>query len=170
LPAYSTLDSEELHLIHSPSPNGERKIIIATNIAESSITIEGLGVVIDCMQCKEAVASASGAIRLETVQITKSSSQQRLGRVGRTSPGICYRLISQNDYEKLESHRQPEIERIPLHNTVMEFLKFNIDPIDQHRVAESIQLLTRLGMLEEKGGMQIVTACGNFAPTVPLGV
>jgi ATP-dependent helicase HrpB len=176
LPAYSTLDSEELRLIYTPSPNNERKIIVATNIAESSITIDGLEVVFDCMQCKEAVASASGAIRLETVQITKSSAQQRLGRVGRTCPGTCYRMISQDDYELLEDHRRPEIERMPLHNTVMEFLKAGIDPIetiagiDQYRVVNSIRLLTRLDMLKEEEGKQVVTPCGDFAPTVPLGV
>lgn len=176
LPAYSTLDADELKLIYTPSPNGERKIIVATNIAESSITIDGLVLVIDTMQCKEAVASASGAIRLETVQITKSSAQQRLGRVGRTCPGVCYRLISEDDYEQLEDHRKPEIERMPIHNVVMEFLKAGINPVEAiagipaDRVSDSITLLTRLELLKDVEGKTIVTPCGDFAPTVPLGV
>lgn len=175
LPAYSTLDGDELKLIYTPTGD-IRKIIVATNIAESSITIDGLGLVIDTMFCKEATASASGATRLETVLITKDSAKQRLGRTGRTCPGICYRLINEVDYEELQDHRQPEIERMPIHNVVMEFFQAKVDPvtticgIDPLRVVESIQLLTRLGMLEVKGDKYLVTACGHFAPSVPLGV
>ena len=175
LPAYSALNSNELKLIYSAVGN-KRKIIVATNIAESSITIEGLVMVIDTMYCREATVSPSGAIRLETCKITKSSAQQRLGRVGRTSRGICCRLISEKDYDELDDHRKPEIERMPIHNTVMEFLKAGIDPVDAivgihpDRVSESIQLLTRLNMLDNDSGKIIVTPCGDFAPTVPLGV
>lgn len=175
LPAYSTLDSDELKLIYTPT-DGRRKIVVATNIAESSITIDGLVVVIDTLKCKEATASGSAAMRLETVTITKDSAKQRMGRVGRTRPGTCYRLISESEYETIEDHRTPEIERVPLHNTVMEFLQANIDPvkvicgISPDRVIESIELLTRLGMLEKKGDSHVVTNCGHFAPSVPLGV
>jgi len=176
LPAYSVLDADELKLIYTPTPNGERKIIVATNIAESSITIDGVTVIIDTMRCKEAMASPSGAIRLETVQITKDSAKQRLGRAGRTRPGQCYRLIAEPVYDVLDDHRVPEIERVPLHNTVMEFLKVGIDPIetiagvDAYRVRESIELLTRLELLKEVNEKIEVTACGDFAPCVPLGV
>ena len=175
LPAYSTLDSDELKMIYAQTPD-VRKIIVATNIAESSITIDGLGLVIDTMLCKEATASASGATRLETVFVTKDSAKQRLGRTGRTRPGICYRLISESEYEQLQDHRKPEIERMPIHNVVMEFLQGKVDPvktirgIDPNRVVESINLLTRLEMLEFKDGKHLVTPCGHFAPSVPLGV
>lgn len=175
LPAYSNLSSEELMQIYIPT-DGIRKIIVATNIAESSITIDGLEVVIDTMNCKEATASPSGAIRLETVPITKDSAKQRLGRVGRTCPGICYRLISESAFDELKNHRQPEIERMPIHNVVMEFFHANIDPltaicgINPHHVAESIELLIRLDMLQQRNNTYIVTDCGHFAPSVPLGV
>ncbi|CAH6419124.1 ATP-dependent helicase [uncultured virus] len=194
LPAYSTLDSDDLKKIYTPTK--ERKIIVATNIAESSITIDGLTVVIDTLFCKEATASSSGATRLETVRVTKDSAKQRAGRVGRTCPGKCYRLMNESDYEELEDHRRPEVERIPLHNTVMEFFQANIDPvnvirgIDSSKVKESIELLTRLGMLVNESKIRppgdehllekkeeeneeekfIVTRAGNFAPSVPLGV
>lgn len=176
LPAYSVLDADELKLIYMPAPNGERKIIVATNIAESSITIDGVEVIIDTMLCKETVATASGATRLETTQITKDSAKQRLGRAGRTRPGKCYRLISESGFDELEDHRVPEIERMPLHNVVMEFLKAGIDPveaivgIDSMRVQESINLLTSLEMVKEVNGRIVVTPCGDFAPTVPMGV
>lgn len=174
-PAYSTLDSDELKLIYTPTGD-TRKIVVATNIAESSITIDGVGLVIDTLRCKEATASSSGATRLETVLITKDSAKQRLGRTGRTRPGVCYRLISESDYDNLQDHRQPEIERMPIHNVVMEFLQANIDPIktirgiNEFRVIESVELLTRLGMLEIKNDKHVVTDSGHFAPSVPLGV
>jgi HrpA-like RNA helicase len=176
LPAYSVLDSDELRMIYDPAPNGERKVIVATNIAESSITIHGVEVIIDTMLCKEAMATASGATRLETVKITKDSAKQRLGRAGRTRPGKCIRLINETAFELLDSHRVPEIERVPLHNVVMEFLKAGIDPveaivgIDSYRVRQSVELLKRLEMLKEEQGTLIVTPCGDFAPSVPLGV
>lgn len=176
LPAYSVLDADELKLIYNPTETGQRKVVISTNIAESSITIEGISVVIDTMLCKEAFASPSGATRLETTDITKDSAKQRLGRTGRTCPGKCYRLISEAKYEEMADHRQPEIERMPLHTTVMEFLKADIDPVQAiagippYRVQDSMNLLTRLGMIKEINGKIRVTACGNFAPSVPLGV
>lgn len=176
LPAYSALDSDEISLIHSPSPNGERKIVVATNVAESSITIDGATVVFDTMMCKDTVATPSGSTRLEPMLITKDSAKQRLGRVGRTRPGKCYRLISEPNYAMLDEHRIPEIDRVPLHNTVMEFLKAGINPVEviagvnPSRVRDSIELLTNLEMIKEVDGKIVVTACGNFAPTVPLGV
>lgn len=176
IPAYSTLEANDLKLIYTQTSDGRRKIIIATNIAESSITIEGLELVIDTMYCKEVVASSSGATRLETINIVKSSAQQRSGRVGRTAPGICYRLISESNYELLKQHREPEIGRIPIHNIVMEFFKAGIDPtntiigIQPDHVRKSIKLLTRLKLLDKFKDNIVVTECGDFVPNVPLGV
>lgn len=175
LPAYSNLHGDELRLIYAPSGD-RRKIVVATNIAESSITIDGLALVIDTMLYKEAVPSASDATRLDVRTITKDSAKQRSGRVGRTCPGKCYRIISESAYEKLNDHRVPDIERLPLHNLVMEFLHAGVDPVTSirgicpFRVENSIRLLKMLGMLEEKNGKLNVTACGSFAPSVPLGV
>jgi HrpA-like RNA helicase len=175
LPAYSTLHGDELRLIYTPSSE-RRKIVVATNIAESSITIDGLVLVIDTMLYKEAVPSASDATRLDVRPITKDSAKQRSGRVGRTCPGECYRIISETAYEDLDDHRVPDIERLPLHNLVMEFLHAGVDPatsirgICPLRVENSIELLKMLGMLQEKKGRLDVTPCGSFAPTVPLGV
>lgn len=176
LPAYSTLESDELKKIYVSEPD-VRKIVVATNIAESSITIPNLEFVIDTMTCKEAVSSFSGAIRLEENLITKDSAKQRSGRVGRTGPGTCIRLISESNYEDLDDHCVAEIERIPLHNIVMEFFQAGIDPvetihgIETRKVTDSINLLTKLGMLElEDACIPTVTKMGDYAPSVPLGV
>lgn len=173
LPAYSNLDSTELHKIYEPSD--VRKIVVATNIAESSITIDGLTVVIDTLLCKEAVSSNSGALRLEEIKITKDSAKQRAGRVGRTAPGICYRISTEDEYEKLENHRDPEVQRVPLYNTVMEFLKANVDPYsiidaDDYKIENSLDLLISLNLIEKRGEKIYVLPAGNFVPTVPLGI
>lgn len=175
LPAYSSLQSEDLKLLYTPTGH-VRKIIISTNIAESSITIEGLGLVIDTLLCKEASSSSSGSTRLQESLITKDSAKQRSGRTGRTCPGVCYRLMSENQYDLLEDHRTPEIYRMPIHNVVMEFLQANVDPVkticgvDPEKVSESIELLNEIGMLELDNDEYKVTSCGNFSPLVPIGV
>lgn len=175
LPAYSSLDSDDLKLIYNDEIK-ERKIVVATNIAESSITIPRLEYVIDTLRCKEAFTSNSGAMRLQECFISKDSAKQRTGRVGRTSPGVCYRIISEAEYDLLEHHRTAEIERVPLHNIVMEFLQVGLDPttaikdIDASKVIDSIYLLTDIGMLEKQDDKLIVTKMGDFAPSVPLGV
>ena len=176
LPAYSALGNEEINKIYEKLPTGIRKVVVATNIAETAITIPDAAIVIDTMMVKEAMASNSGATRLETTLIKKDSAIQRAGRTGRTCPGTVYRLIGQNEYDELEEHRIPEIERVPLHELVMELLKIEIDPMEvivgipPHRVEESMHLLTKLGMIKEENDVTHVTAMGDFAPTVPLGV
>lgn len=176
LAAYSAQGSEEIDKIYQKLPEGIRKAVVATNIAETSITIPDVAVVIDTCQVKEAVASNSGATRLETMLVTKDSATQRAGRTGRTCPGTVYRLIAEASFEMLEDHRQPEIERVPLHELVMEWLKIEINPLEvmtgalHHRVYESIHLLKRLGMIKEGDDVTEVTPMGDFAPTVPLGV
>lgn len=176
IPAYSTMAMEDIKKIYEPTPLNMIKVIVATNIAESSLTIDGIVFVVDTMLCKEPVLSASGAIRLETNLITKSSAQQRKGRCGRTKPGVCVRLINESMYDTLENHRRPEIERMPIHETVMEFFDAGLDPVttivgvDHEKVISSIELLLKLELLKDQPDKIVVTNAGNFAPKVPLDV
>ena len=177
LPAYSALGHEEINRIYEKLPVGIRKVVVATNIAETAITIPDAAIVIDTMMVKEAIASNSGGTRLETTVIKKDSAVQRAGRTGRTCPGTVYRLISESEYDALEQHRTSEIERVPLHELVMELLKIGINPLEaiigisEDRVYESMRLLTKLGMIKtDDNDITHVTAMGDFAPTVPLGV
>lgn len=170
--AYSAMKSEDIDRIYKPSPNGERKIIIATNIAESSITIDGLGVVIDTLFENRAFTSGTGGLRLNTVHIAKDSARQRLGRTGRTRSGECHRIMSEDAYNHLEDHVDLEIKRVPIHEVVMEFISVNMNPlelihdIDPNKISESIELLTELEAISSNG----VTQLGHFLPSVPLGV
>ncbi len=169
--AYSAMQKKDIDIIYRPA--AQRKIISATNIAESSITIDGLGVVIDSMLEKRAGTSGSGGFRLTTEYVSKDSSTQRAGRTGRTRNGVVYRMIAQKKYDALPTHKVPEIQRLPIHEIVIEFVNAGLDPIhvikdiETARVRQSLGTLTRLGMIDPEGK---VTHKGNFAPKVPLGV
>ena len=190
LGAYSAMKKEDVQLIYSESPkdargNRYRKIIISTNLAESAITVDGLSDVIDTMLEKRAETSSTDGFRLVTSYISRDSAEQRCGRIGRTSVGVCHRLISKEEYDLLDHHRAPEVERLPLHELVIRLLDVGLNPvevikgIEHHRVSGSVGILTRLKMIqwpeEERtksivAGIPIVTDLGHFAPNLPLGV
>jgi ATP-dependent helicase HrpA len=173
-PAYSKLTSDELTRIFDPIPPGYRSIIVATNIAEASITIDGLDGVYDSMVEKVSETSASGGFRLVVKNVSKSSSNQRKGRTGRTREGFCYRMCTQDLFNNLPEQREPEIKRVPLTNVIVELLNVGLDPVEifKYRVSEkrmndSIQILKTLKMVDNQN---LVTESGNFATVLPLGV
>ena len=176
IPAFGALKQEDIALIYKETAANERKIVIATNIAEMSITISDVGHVIDTMVEKRAETSQSGGFRLSTQYISKDSAKQRAGRTGRTRPGICYRLCTLQRYESLEEHRPPEIQRVPIYEIVMELLDVGLSPenviqgIDTQRVIKAVQLLTRLGMITNSAAGIVVTDMGHFAPRFHISV
>ncbi len=173
---YSNLKQEDIKLIYEEAGPTERKIIIATNIAETSITIQDIGFVVDTMLEKRVETSMSGGIRLSTQMISKDSANQRKGRTGRTIPGKCYRMCTLKTYEQLDDHRPLEITRIPIYDLVMELLDVGLEPnkvikeIDNQKLIDAIQLLNRLGMIEYENKNIKVTDKGHFAPYFPLSV
>jgi pre-mRNA-splicing factor ATP-dependent RNA helicase DHX15/PRP43 len=101
MPLHSTLPNEQQELALRPQPK-QRKCIVATNIAETSLTIPGVVFVIDCGLTKQVVHNPRLRMRmLQTVPISKAAANQRTGRAGRTQPGECYRLYTVDDYEYL---------------------------------------------------------------------
>jgi HrpA-like RNA helicase len=176
IPAFAALKQEDIALIYHEAGPNERKIVIATNIAEMSITIPDIGYVIDTMVEKRAETSQSGGFRLATHYISKDSAKQRAGRTGRTRPGVCYRLGTALLYASLEDHRPPEIERVPIYEVVMELLDVGLAPetviqgIDPQRVIQAVQLLTRLGMITTTPTGIAVTEMGHFAPKFHISV
>lgn len=170
LTAYSGMKSEDFDLIYEPSE--KRKIIIATNVVEASITIDGLGVIVDTLLENTASTSSTGGLKLTVTRICKDSARQRLGRTGRTRKGKCIRMISSGLYNHLDDHVVPEIQRVPINEVVMEFISRGLDPkkdlkgVNPSKVQDSINLLTELGAIVDG----TVTDLGNFLPTIPLGV
>jgi HrpA-like RNA helicase len=171
---YGQISTEERRKVFQPAPAGKRIIVVGTNVAETSVTIDGLSVIFDTMTEKFGETSKSGGFRLVQNRISKSSAKQRAGRVGRQFPGTVYRMITEQDFAYLPEQRITELNRVPLHTMSIELLDAGINPIDlfhkridPKQLLLSVGLLKRLGMITETGQ---VTQAGEFAASFPLGV
>lgn len=127
---YSALPHEEQHAIFLPSPHHRRKIILATNIAETSITINGLRYVIDTGFMKiRAYDTHKNVDMLTVVPISKANALQRAGRAGREAEGKCYRLYGKGDYDDLKEQMVPEILRSELTGPILQLKAIGIPKI-----------------------------------------
>lgn len=168
--AHSMAEKNGVNDIYA-STGDKRKIIVATNVAESSVTIPDIGFVIDTMAEKRAEKSHSGGLRLIYHRIARDSAVQRAGRTGRTKPGVCYRLCREELMSKLEETRKPEILRIPIENYIMELLKYGLKPssilpiLDPVEVDRSVSNLYAIGMVDRQNK---ITQMGGFAPTMQM--
>jgi ATP-dependent helicase HrpB len=150
LPLHGTLSSEEQDLALAPS--GERKVILATNVAETSLTVEGVTDVIDSGQHKVLRYDPSrGLDRLELERIPGDSAEQRAGRAGRTGPGRVVRLWDERD--RLRPRREPEIERVDLAGPLLEVLAWGGDPagFEWFEAPPPEGLAAAMGLLERLG-------------------
>ena len=139
LPLYSKLKFEEQSRIYQAVASHQRKIVVATNIAETSLTVPGIGVVIDMCAEKRAETSSCGGFRLMTTFIAKNSADQRKGRTGRERPGKCYRVMSKERFYRLEESRPDEIKRVPIYSVILELLDAGLDP---QRLLSSIPVVS----------------------------
>ena len=109
-PLYGNLPADRQQAAIAPSPEGQRKVVLATPIAETSITIEGVRIVVDSGYCRQLVYDATtGLSHLDTVRISRDMARQRAGRAGRVAPGICYELWTAATDLRMDENRQPEI-------------------------------------------------------------
>ena len=167
-PCYGDLDLAAQEAAIRPSPPGERKIVLATAIAETSLTIEGVRVVVDSGLARiPRFEPASGMTRLETVRVSQASAEQRRGRAGRVAPGICYRLWSEAEHKSLAQYPTPEIREADLAPLALELAVWGardaaklawLDPPPAQALAQARELLERLGALDAGGA---VTAHGR---------
>jgi ATP-dependent RNA helicase DHX37/DHR1 len=120
LPLYSQLSPDKQYEIFQPQPEGVRLIVVATNVAETSLTIPGIRYVVDCGRSKEKQFDKNLQISKFSVQwISQASAEQRAGRAGRTGPGHCYRLFSSAVYGRMDQFSKPEILKSPLDQTLL---------------------------------------------------
>ncbi|PVU98746.1 hypothetical protein BB559_001319 [Furculomyces boomerangus] len=163
-PIYSNLPSELQAKIFEPTPEGSRKVILATNIAETSITIDGIVYVIDPGFVKQnSYNPRSGIESLQVVPCSRASANQRSGRAGRVGPGKCFRLYTQYAYlNELEDNTQPEILRVNLSSVVLtlkclgihNLIKFDfMDPPSPELLKLALEQLYALGALNDRGEM-----------------
>jgi ATP-dependent RNA helicase HrpB len=152
---------EQLRAI-APAPPGRRKIVLATSIAETSITIEGVRIVIDCGLARVPRYEPDvGLTRLETVRVSRAAADQRRGRAGRTEPGVCYRLWDEPQTAALEPFARPEILSADLSSFVLDVAAWGtrperlafLDPPPHAALGAAHSLLTSLGAIDSNGRM-----------------
>ncbi|CAE6437126.1 unnamed protein product [Rhizoctonia solani] len=176
VPLYSSLPPAQQQRIFDSAPPGGRKVVVSTNIAETSLTIDGIVYVVDPGFSKQKVYNPR--IRVESLlvsPISKASAQQRAGRAGRTRPGKCFRLYTEKDYIKeLEEQTYPEILRSNLANTVLELVKLGItdlvhfdymDAPAPETIMRALELLNYLSALNDEGEL---TPLGGIMAEFPL--
>ena len=176
LPLYSQLQTKDQLRVFEPTPENSRLIVIATNVAETSLTIPGIRYVFDCGRAKEKrYEKATGVQSFNVDWISKASASQRAGRAGRTGPGHCYRLYSSAVYERdFREHTEPEILRMPVEGVVLQLKSMDLQhvlnfpfptPPDRYDLAKAEKLLTYLGALTGNGK---ITAVGRELSIYPL--
>jgi ATP-dependent RNA helicase DHX8/PRP22 len=176
LPVYSALPSEIQSRIFDPAPPGARKVVIATNIAEASLTIDGIYYVVDPGFSKQKAFNPKlGMDSLVVTPISQASAKQRAGRAGRTGPGKCFRLYTEQAYktEMLPSN-VPEIQRTNLGNVVLQLKAMGIndllgfdfmDPPPLATMVGALESLHALGALDDEG---LLTRLGRKMAEFPL--
>eukprot|EP01119_Soliformovum_irregulare_P014156 TRINITY_DN3852_c0_g1_i4.p1 TRINITY_DN3852_c0_g1~~TRINITY_DN3852_c0_g1_i4.p1 ORF type:complete len:344 (-),score=89.55 TRINITY_DN3852_c0_g1_i4:343-1374(-) len=129
-PMFAALPSEEQIKVFAPSAPGSRKVILATNIAETSITINGIRYVVDPGFVKSKIFNAeTGVDSLVVVPVSQAAARQRTGRAGREAPGKCYRLFTEDSFYELKESSLPEIRRANLASTVLQMKAIGLDPV-----------------------------------------
>ncbi|POP77226.1 ATP-dependent helicase HrpB [Pseudomonas syringae] len=172
-PLYGELSLSEQRTAIEPAPSGKRKVVLATNLAETSITIEGVRIVIDAgLERVPRFDPRSSMTRLATQRISKASATQRAGRAGRLEPGVCYRLWSEAQHEQLSSFSAPEIQQADLAALALNLARWGVTPDQLHWLdapptaafSQACDLLCRLGALDANG---VLTPHGQAMAQLP---
>ena len=160
-PLYGALDSRAQDLAIAPAPDGRRKIVLATSIAETSLTIQGVRVVVDSGLMRVPIYEPDvGLTRLQTVRVSRANADQRRGRAGRTEPGICYRLWEEAANGGLQPYAAPEILSADLSALALDCALWGVadpltlaflDPPPRATLKEARALLTEIGALDGDG-------------------
>lgn len=165
-PLYGNLSPEKQRQAIAPSRHGERKIVLATPIAETSLTIEGVRIVVDSGLCRQLVFDAhTGLSHLTTVRISKDMAIQRRGRAGRVAEGICYRLWTQTSEHLMQEQRKPEIEEADLTSMVLDIAAYGekdpmslpwLTPPSHSNIYNAKHLLLSLQAISEDGSATLL--------------
>ncbi|XP_028820912.1 probable ATP-dependent RNA helicase DHX37, partial [Denticeps clupeoides] len=169
LPLYSLLAPEQQAKVFRPAPAGTRLCVVATNVAETSLTIPGVRYVVDCGRVKKRFYDrVTGVSSFKVTWTSQASANQRAGRAGRTEPGHCYRLYSSAVFSDFSLFSEAEITRRPVDDLVLQMKDLNI----QKALAAAEQLLVSLGALEEpprEGRVIDLKRARLSCPITPLG-
>ena len=181
LPLHSQLPPEEQKRVFSRPPKGVRKVVLATNIAETAITIDDVSFVVDCGRMKEKRFDAEKRMEsLEDVSVCRSNAKQRRGRAGRCRPGCCFHLLTSFAHDSVVAgHQTPEVKRVPLERLVLTIkalgyektagavLAALLEPPRPAAVRRAVDELATLGALETSEGREDLTALGAHLSLLP---
>lgn len=178
-PLYGGLSLKQQRQAISEPPPGETKVVLSTNLAETSLTIEGISTVIDSGLARDAMFDAgSGMTRLITRRVSRASADQRAGRAGRLGPGFCLRLWSEEQHSRLVKHSTPEIEHADLANLALQLLAWGVaepgelmwlDPPAAGPYAQALDVLQMLdAVFIEPNGTARLTPHGVRLAQMPL--
>ena len=172
---YGALDAQTQDRAISPAPAGRRKVVLATSIAETSLTIEGVRIVVDCgLSRVPRYEPDVGVTRLETVRVSRAAADQRRGRAGRTEPGVCYRLWDEPQTGSLEAFTRPEILSGDLSSLLLDLAQWGVsdpaklsflDSLPAPALTEAKALLVELGAIDADGR---ITGEGKALRKLPL--
>lgn len=174
-PLYGAMSPDDQDAALAPAPAGRRKVVLATSIAETSLTIDGVRIVVDAgLARRPRYEPALGLSRLETVRASQAAITQRAGRAGRLEPGVCWRLWSEGETRSLPAFERPEILDADLSGLALDLAAWGVgepatlawlDPPPRPAWSEAIALLVRLGALDEAGRL---TPHGAAIAKLPL--
>lgn len=177
LPLHSSLSVEEQDKVFDVPPEGVRKCVVSTNIAETSITIDGIRFIVDSGKVKEMSYDTEAKMqRLREFWISQASAEQRKGRAGRTGPGVCFRLYSESDYQAFSQYTTPEIQLVPLDSIILQMVSLGInrirefpfiEPPPASNVENSIYTLKQQGALTDD---EALTPIGQMLAQLPVDV
>jgi ATP-dependent helicase HrpB len=165
VPLFGALDAAVQDRAIAPAPKGQRKVVLATSIAETSLTIEGVRIVVDSGQARVPRYEPDiGLTRLETVRASRAAVDQRRGRAGRTEPGVCYRLWDEPQTASLPAYTQPEILSADLSSLLLDAAQWGVtdpttlaflDPPPAPALKEARSLLRELGAIDGDGRITV---------------
>ncbi|MEE6469895.1 hypothetical protein FKM82_008809 [Ascaphus truei] len=178
VPLYASLPHSQQLRVFQGAPKGHRKVILSTNIAETSITIAGIKYVVDTGMVKAKKYNPESSLEVLAVQrVSKAQAWQRTGRAGREDSGICYRLYTEDEFEKLEKMTVPEIQRCNLVSVMLQLLVLRVPNVltfdfmskpSPDSIRAAIQQLDLLGAVERKEDQIILTPLGRKMAAFPL--
>ncbi|HLT10197.1 MAG TPA: ATP-dependent RNA helicase HrpA [Micromonosporaceae bacterium] len=176
LPLYARLSAAEQHRVFQPHPG--RRVVLATNVAETSLTVPGIRYVVDPGTARISRYSQRLKVqRLPIEPVSQASANQRMGRCGRTADGICIRLYSKADFEARPRFTDPEILRTSLASVILQMAALGlgdiadfpfIDPPDRRAVKDGVTLLHELGAIESAAGSPRLTSLGRRLAALPI--
>ncbi|OWF54057.1 probable ATP-dependent RNA helicase DHX34 isoform X1 [Mizuhopecten yessoensis] len=177
LPLHSSLSISEQDKVFDIAPEGVRKCIISTNIAETSVTIDGVRFIADSGKVKEMNFDPKYKMqKLQEFWISRASAEQRKGRAGRTGPGVCYRLYEEKDYDEFQEFATPEIQRVPLDSLVLQMISMGLPDARKFPFLEAPEMSSienSIIFLKEQGalrGDETLTPIGQMLSRLPVDV